>query len=351
MNKPVGVVGSGSFGITIAKLLSENRDVILYSRRQKVIDSINNDHFYLNTELNSNIVATKDMQHLCKSCDLIFPVIPSSVFRSVASDLSPFLHPYHILIHCTKGLDVSNISEEDLASQSYTKKDVCTMSEVLLDETSVIRVGCMSGPNLAKELLAGLPAATVIASEFDEVIKLGQEALSSSKFTVFGSHDLKGAELAGAYKNIVALAAGIVKGMGYGKNMEALLITRGLHEMIDFGVSLGLSGQAFMGTAGIGDMIATATSEKSRNFTFGLRYASGESLKEILATSDEVIEGLRTLQIVHTLAQNENILLPITRSLYKVIFGRRNIKSAIDNLIKFQYGSDVNYSLEKIISK
>jgi glycerol-3-phosphate dehydrogenase (NAD(P)+) len=180
------------------------------------------------------------------------------------------------------------------------------------------------------------------------VIKLGQEALSSSKFTVFGSHDIKGAELAGAYKNIVALASGIIHGKGLGKNMEALLITRGLHEMIDFGIALGMSGQAFMGTAGIGDMIATATSEKSRNFTFGVRFAKGESLQQILDTSDEVIEGLHTLKIVSTLAKNQGIILPITRALHKVIFDGNDINAAIDYLIKFQYAKDVDYSLEKV---
>jgi glycerol-3-phosphate dehydrogenase (NAD(P)+) len=130
--------------------------------------------------------------------------------------------------------------------------------------------------------------------------------------------------------------------------MEALLITRGLHEMIDFGIALGMSGQAFMGTAGIGDMIATATSEKSRNFTFGVRFAKGESLQQILDTSDEVIEGLHTLKIVSTLAKNQGIILPITRALHKVIFDGNDINAAIDYLIKFQYAKDVDYSLEKV---
>ena len=118
--------------------------------------------------------------------------------------------------------------------------------------------------------------------------------------------------------------------------------------MIDFGMALGMSGQAFMGTAGIGDMIATATSDKSRNFTFGMRFAQGESLEKILATSDEVIEGLRTLKIVYTLANNEGIILPITKALHRVIFDGNDINAAIDYLIKFQYANDVDYGLEKL---
>ncbi len=347
MNSPVGVVGSGSFGVTISKLLSANRDVLLYTRRLDVANAINIDHNYLNTPLDHRVKATMDLEEVCSKCKLIFPVIPSSAFRGVIVDMSPFLYPYHILIHCTKGLDISNIKEVDFKALNFNRKNVNTMSEVILEETSVVRVGCMSGPNLAKELLAGLPAATVIASEYDEVIKLGQEVLSSKIFTVFGSHDIKGAELAGAYKNIVAVAAGIIKGLGYGKNMEALLITRGLKEMIEFGVKLGMSGQAFLGTAGIGDMIATATSESSRNYTFGMRFAKGETLDEILATSDEVVEGVRTLKIISTLAENDNIKLPITRALYKVIYEGFDVKSAIDYLIRFQYTNDVDFNIQR----
>lgn len=347
MDTTVGVVGSGSFGVTISKLLSSNRNVLLYTRRDDVMKAVNEDHHYMGTDLTNNVKATKSLEEVCNNCQLIFPVVPSKVFRKVMSDMSEFLHPFHILIHCTKGLDISNIDDDDFKSLTFDRKNVNTMSEVILQETSVVRVGCMSGPNLAKELLAGLPAATVIASEYDEVIKLGQEALGSKSFTVFGSHDIKGAELAGAYKNIVALAAGIIKGLGYGKNMEALLITRGLNEMIEFGVGLGMSGQAFLGTAGIGDMIATATSEKSRNFTFGMRFANGETLDQILDSSSEVVEGVRTLKIISTLASNDNIKLPITRALYKVIYENFDIKNAIEYLINFQYETDVDFNIQK----
>ena len=344
----VGVVGSGSFGVTISKLLSANKDVLLYTRKQEVYDAINKDHFYLNTPLSDRVRATLDIEKLCSQCSVIFPVIPSSSFREVMADMSQYLHPYHILIHCTKGLDISNISKEDFENLRFDRRRVNTMSEVMLEETSVVRVGCMSGPNLAKELLQGLPGATVIASEYEEVIRMGQECLSSSNFSVFGSFDIKGAELAGAYKNIVALASGIINGLGLGKNMEALLITRGLKEMIEFGMALGMSGQAFLGSAGIGDMIATATSQNSRNFTFGVRFAKGESLEDILATSEEVVEGVRTLKIIATLAKNDQIKLPITQALYKVIFEGFDIKNTIEYLIKMQYSNDVDFNIVRV---
>ena len=345
--KKVGVLGAGSFGTTVATLLAENVDVLLFTRREEVRSMINDQHYHLGTQLSANIMATSSIEHICSECELIFPVIPSSSFRSTMREFSEFLYPNHILIHGTKGLDTNFGTDDILSVGKIEKEDVATMSEVILQETSVIRVGCMSGPNLAKEILAGLPAACVIASEFDEVIKKGQEALSSKRFTTFGSHDLRGAELAGALKNIIALGSGILAGLGLGKNMEALLLTRGLREMIEFGMSLGVSGQAFLGTAGIGDLIATCTSDKSRNFTFGYRFGQGEKMEDIIKTSDEVVEGVRTLKIIHHLAKNARLFLPITHILYKVIYEGFDMRKAIDWLMNFSYSSDVDFLIQK----
>lgn len=343
----VAVIGAGSFGTTVATLLAENVDVLLFSRREEVKRAVNENHFHQGTNLSERIRATCDEREVCSDCELIFPVIPSSVFRSTMREFSQYLHPSHILIHGTKGLD-TNLGVEDIMKvEKINKKDVATMSEVILQETSVIRVGCMSGPNLAKEILAGLPAACVIASEFDEVIKKGQEVLSSRRFTTFGSHDLRGAELAGAMKNIIALGSGILAGLGLGKNMEALLLTRGLREMFEFGMSLGVSGEAFLGTAGIGDLIATCTSDKSRNFTFGYRFGRGEKMDEIIRTSDEVVEGVRTLKIIHQLAKNAGLFLPITNVLHKVIYEGFDMKKAINWLMNFSNVSDVDFLIQK----
>ncbi|MBC7885251.1 MAG: glycerol 3-phosphate dehydrogenase, partial [Saprospiraceae bacterium] len=215
--------------------------------------------------------------------------------------------------------------------------------EVIRQESNVIRVGCLSGPNLAKEILSGQPAATVIASDFDEVIKLGQTVLSSKKFFAFGSHDLKAAEIAGAFKNIIALASGILAGMGMGKNMQSLLITRGLREMIYFGNTMGTSGSAYLGMAGIGDLIATATSDDSRNYTFGKRLARGEDFNQIMATSTEVVEGVRTLKIINQLARNEKLNLPIVQLLHKVVYEGFDMQRALDILMNDAYAVDVDF--------
>ncbi|MFK7809903.1 MAG: NAD(P)H-dependent glycerol-3-phosphate dehydrogenase, partial [Saprospiraceae bacterium] len=285
--KTIGVIGAGSFGTTIANLLSINRRVILYTRQPALVEKINKEHRHFDLDLSKNIVATNDIEQVAKECHLIFLIVPSLNFRSMMKDLSPFLHPYHLLIHGTKGFDVTDISESELATKSFNRSNIHTMSEVIAQESSVVRIGCLSGPNLAKEIMAGQPAATVIASKFTEVIKKGRNALDSSRFHVFGTHDLLGAELAGALKNAIAIGSGILGGLGMGKNIQALLLTRGLMEMIYFGKSMGAKSTAFVGTAGIGDLIATATSRDSRNYSFGMRMAKGGSLETIQQTMPE----------------------------------------------------------------
>ena len=343
MRELVGVLGSGSFGVTISSLLAHNVDVLMYTRRPDVLEAVNTHHHHFGVDLADNIRATDDIKEVGKNCDVIFPVISSRGFRTVVRAISPYLKPSHILIHCTKGLDLTKINEEDFDNAFFTKNDVFTMSEVIRQESTVVRVGCMSGPNLAKEILAGQPAATVIASEFQEVIRKGQQILNSDHFFAFGSYDLIGAELAGAYKNIIAVASGMLGGLNMGKNIQALLITRGLREMIQFGMAMGTTSAAYLGTAGIGDLIATATSEDSRNYTFGRRLAQGESFDEIMRTSDEVVEGVRTLKIIYHLAKHENLKSPILNMLYRVIYQEYDLQAAIKFLMSYKYAPDVDW--------
>lgn len=343
MHKTVGVIGSGSFGMTVAKLLSENVKVLLFTRRDSVLEAINVRHHFKGVDTKGKITAVNDLKFIADQCKVIMPVVPSASFRKAIQALAPFVGPEHILIHATKGLDITTISERRLENETFTRKDVYSMSEVIVDETTVLRVGCMSGPNLAKEILDGQPAATVIASEFMEVIRIGQRILSSNLFTVFGSYDLRGAELAGAFKNIIAIGSGILDGLDLGKNMQAALITRGLREMIQFGSSMGADSRSFLGTAGIGDLIATATSDKSRNYSFGKQLASGESPEQILKNALEVVEGVNTLKIIHLLAEKEKLQLPITTMLYRAIYSGYDIKKAIRLLMTYNYAQDVDF--------
>ncbi len=344
--KKVGVIGAGSFGTAISNLLALNGvDVLLFSRRQAIIDKINVDRQHFGTTLSDHIELTNDVEKIAKECTLIFPIVPSRAFRETIKLIGPFLKPYHILIHGTKGFGLKDVKEEALLAKrvDITRVNVCTMSEVIRQESVVVRIGCLSGPNLASEILEGQPTATVIASQFSEVIKAGQAVLDSTQFHVFGSHEILGAELAGALKNIIALGSGILGGMGLGKNIQAMLITRGLTEMIRYGAAMGTESRPFLGTAGVGDLIATATSKDSRNYTFGFRIGQGETSEEIFASMPELAEGARTLKIARGLARHYKLHVPITEMLYNVVFEGFDKQRALYYLMKYPYSVDVDF--------
>jgi len=341
---PVGVLGAGSFGTAVANLLAENSDVLLFSRKTETVESINKTHFHQGVAVSPRVTAVSDLADLGRQCELIFPIVPSNSFRQMVQSMAPYLRPHHIVIHGTKGLDLHGVEEENIDHGfPLTRQHVRTMSEVILEETSVIRVGCLSGPNLSTEIMAGQPAATLVGSRFREVIQAGQMALNSNKFHVFGSYDILGAELAGALKNIVAVGSGMLGGLGLGRNIQSLLIARGLAEMIYFGKALGASSQAFVGVAGIGDLVATSTSTSSRNYTFGMRLAKGEKTADIRANMPELAEGVRTLHIAHQLARSYKLHVPITDMLYAVVFENYKIEKALEYLMTYPYSIDVDF--------
>lgn len=344
-NSCAGVVGSGSFGTAVSNLLAMNTDVLVYSRRKDLVETINKEHRHpwFNISLPERIKATSDLQELAEKCTLIFPIVTSEGFRPMMQSLSPYLRPYHILIHGTKGFDIKNMSEEELKQGKITRNSVRTMSEVIQEESVVVRIGCLSGPNLASEIMAGQPTATVIGSKFDEVVSVGKKVLSSRQFQVFGTYEILGAELAGALKNIIAIGSGILGGLGMGKNIQALLINRGLIEMIYFGKAFGTSAKPFVGTAGIGDLICTATSMSSRNYTFGYRLGQGESMQDILSTMPEIAEGVRTLKIAKHLADHLKLHVPITQMLYKAVHEQYDLSQAIEYLMRYPYYVDVDF--------
>jgi len=343
IEKPVGVIGAGSFGTTVAYLLSYNTDVLLFSRNEETVRNINENNTWNSISLSPRIKATSDIQQITETCDLIFPVVPSSNFTEMITSFAPYLKPYHIMVHGTKGFGLKGINESDLTTARIDRSNVRTMSEIIMEESCVIRIGCLSGPNLAKEILNGQPAAAVIASRFDEVRKIGHMALDSKVFAVFGSEDIIGAELAGALKNVIAVASGVLGGLNMGKNIQSMLITRGLREMIYIGRALGAEARAFLGTAGIGDLIATATSENSRNYSFGLRLAQGETVQDIINSQTELAEGVRTTKIVQQIASNYKVNIPIMTILYKVLYEDFKIENAIDVLMRFPYDMDVDF--------
>lgn len=341
--KVIGIIGAGNFGKAIANLIAKNFKVLIYSRKQEKADIINATHQIDGVTLHPNITATTSLPEVTEKCNTIFPIVPSRRFRQMMRDLGPFLTPSHFLIHATKGFALNGMHEEDIENTHISRKDISLMSEVIRQESSVVRIGCLSGPNLASEILAGKPAGTLVSSLYTEVTDEAKLLLSSEQFRVFISDDIIGTELSGALKNIIAILSGIIAGKDLGTNLQALVITKGLAEMIAFGKMMGAESKAFMGTAGIGDLIATAMSPDSRNYRFGYRLGKGESVEEINANNDELVEGLRTLIIVYHLSRSQKVHLPIIRVLFRIIYRNFTVEDAVKYLMAYPFDTDVDF--------
>jgi glycerol-3-phosphate dehydrogenase (NAD(P)+) len=343
-HRPVGVIGAGNFGSAVANLLAAQRKVLLYVRDEKVIRSIHDKKEHRSHKMHKNVEPTSDLAAVARQCDILFPIVPSSHFREMMRKLSPHLHPYHILIHGTKGLDITLPEGQNLEDcTKLNRSQVKTMSEVICEESVVVRVGCLAGPNLARELAANHPAATVIASHFDEVISAGKRLLRNDQFQVYGNKDLVGVELAGVLKNVIAIASGALSGMGYGENAKGLLISRGVVEMIYLGRALGGNTEAFLGLAGIGDLVTTCNSSLSRNFQVGFQLAKGKTLREIIENTDEIAEGIGTVQITKKCADHYKVRAPITSMLYKVLFENLTVNEALQYLMKYPLDVDIDF--------
>lgn len=339
---PVGVIGAGSFGAAIANLLAENGQVLLFERNVETRAMMNRDRKVRGFDLHPNIQMAESLEQVAASCYLIFPAVPSQYFKNMIIDFSPYLQPNHIMIHTTKGLHCEfDIDKAD--AKTIRLKDIKTMSELILQETGIVRVGSIAGPNLALELMDKQPAATVVASRFDEVIREGVAALKSDRFQVYGTRDILGIELTGVLKNYVALAAGAITGLGYGENARAMLITRGMAEMIYIGKALGADKRSFLGMAGIGDLIATCSSPKSRNFSVGYRIAKGEKLPDILTSLGEVAEGIRTLKIGKLIVDHTGVNAPLLQTIYKVIYEDLTMERAVKMLMRYPVSADGEY--------
>lgn len=342
--KPIGVIGIGSFGAAIANILAAKSSVLVYARSLEVVEEINTLHSARGKKLDHSIMASNSPEELCQRCEVLFFVVASSGFQDVIRTFSPFLFPYHLIIHGTKGLCLNLKPGETLETvKSVRREQLLTMSEVILEETVAVRVGCLAGPNLSKELAQGQPAATVIASKYNEVILEGQKLLRSDKFQVYGNSDIIGVELSGVLKNIIAIASGALAGLGLGENAKGLLISRGMVEMIHLANALGGSMKSIMGLAGIGDLVATCNSVHSRNYTVGFRLAKGETLDMILSDMEEVAEGINTVRIIKAFLETTDLRAPITENLYRVLFEDLEIEEALQFLMKYPFNVDVDF--------
>ncbi len=334
----VGVIGAGSFGTALANLISENCEkVLLYAKGDERVERIKSTRQSAGQSLKENIQVTGDLSIIASECPTIFPAIPSADFRSMIRKLAPYLRPYHIIIHGTKGLDYVD------DGSPLSRDKVKTMSEVIKEETTVVRVGCVAGPNLAREIAEQKPAATVVASQFDEVVEKGQKLLRNDRFLVYGGKDLIGTELCGILKNIIAVGAGLLHGLKMGENAKALLISRGLVEMIHIGKAFGAEVKPFLGLAGVGDLIATCGSPLSRNFTVGSKLAEGKTIYDIMDSMEEVAEGVKTIEVIYKLSEIYKFKCVITEMLYKIIYQGLSIQEAQQLLMKLPFRQEVDF--------
>jgi glycerol-3-phosphate dehydrogenase (NAD(P)+) len=323
MTDTVSVIGAGSWGTTLAKILGDNgRRVLLWSRNADQCRAINRDHrnerYLPGFDLPKRIEATTDLQLACESTRLILLVVPSHGLRKVAFQMGDFLGGDQMIVHATKGIEIETGKR---------------MSQVIREETCVRKVGVLSGPNLARELAARKPAGTLIASPFDEVFLAAQEALHNSYFRAYAGHDVVGAEVGGAFKNIIAVAAGVADGLELGDNTKALLLTRGLNEMARLGDTMGGAVMTFGGMAGIGDLMCTCASSLSRNHQVGERLAAGQRRAQIEREMHMVAEGVKTTKAIHLYSRYKGLDLPIAEAVHQLLYSRRSVKRVIEELM------------------
>lgn len=322
------MIGGGSWGTTIAYLLSQNPDnrIKMWMRNAEAVASINstrlNPKYSGETDLTDRVSASTDLGEVVRSCPVHLVVVTSASARQVLHEMGNHLQGDQILIHCIKGFEHTTFKR---------------ISAIIHEETCCRKIGVLSGPNLAKEILMGHPSATVVASPFREVVSVAQHILRSPRFRVYGHHDVVGAEVAGALKNIIALAAGMSGGLGFQHNTQSLLLTRGLVEITRFGLRLGAQASTFRGLAGMGDLIATCSSNLSRNYQVGERIAKGESLEQVLSTMSYVAEGVPTTRSVYRMAQELEVDMPITTGVYHLLEGRLSPREAIESLMSRDY--------------
>ena len=324
MRVRIAVIGAGSWGTTVAHLCAHNTPTVLYARDPAVADAVNStseNHRYLpGCVLHPDLRATAEIGEAVGGADAVVMGVPSHGFRDTLRLLRPHVGDRTPVVSLTKGLE------------SRTRK---RMTEIVADELPGRPVGVLTGPNLAKEILAGQAAAAVLAmAPADAPVAEGlRDTLCANDFRVYTNTDIVGAEIAGATKNVIALAAGIADGLGSGDNTRAALITRGLAEVTRLGVALGGDPLTFAGLAGIGDIVATCVSAQSRNRHVGERLGRGEAIADIVASMDQVAEGVKSTPVVASLARSLGVDMPITEEVRAVIEDGRPAAAAYRALL------------------
>ncbi len=329
MKLKVGLLGGGSWGTTVASLTAKNAETIIWARNQKTVDEINTHHtnekYLPNAKLTSTLIASNSIKETVENADVIVLGIPSQNMRKVLEEAKQYIRPWVPIINLAKGLEIS------------TKM---RMTEIIEEIMPGHPAGVLTGPNLAKEIHFGNAAAAVIAMVDEKIAKKLQTVFSSGLFRVYTNTDVVGCELGGALKNIIAIATGMGDGANAGDNTRAAIVTRGLAELTRLGTAMGGKQRTFYGLAGMGDLVATCSSSKSRNHHVGFQLGRGKSLEEIISEMNEVAEGVKTAKVVRQLAKEYNVDMPISEEIYKVLYEGNKVNDAFKGLLRYEVGSE-----------
>ncbi|PRQ02900.1 Glycerol-3-phosphate dehydrogenase [Enhygromyxa salina] len=337
----VSVLGAGNWGTTIAHLIGSNGfPVTLWARNRELAAEIDERHqnsrYLPGLSLSDNIRATADLAAAVRDVPLLFLVVPSQAFRSVCEQLGELVRPSQLAVHATKGIELV----------TYKR-----MTQIVLEETCLRQIGVLSGPNIAREMVEGKPAGTVLASRFPRVIEVARAHLKSPQLRVYSNTDVVGVELGGTLKNIIAIAAGMATQMDLGENAKSLLITRGLSEIARLGVALGADPMTFSGLAGIGDLMVTCASPISRNHRVGAALARGLSLAEAIESLGMVAEGVKACKIAYELTTQLKIRSPLMHGVYRVVHEGLDPRAGLGELMAAAVQDDIDPTLVRAAAK
>ncbi len=327
--KQIAVLGGGSWGTTIAALMTRNAQVSLWARSDETVNEINtkksNSKYLSEIELPASLKATNDIAHAVETADLVVMAIPSQNFRYVLTQAKTKVPLNTPIISLTKGLELKSLQR---------------MTEIVAEVMPNHATGVLTGPNLALEIIEGRAAASVIAMKNPTLVKSIQPLFNNGLYRVYTNLDVVGCELGGVLKNIIAIAVGMGDGLGAGDNTRASLITRGLAEITRLGVAMGGEPATFSGLAGIGDLIATCTSPQSRNRHVGIQLAKGKTMEEIIGNMYMVAEGVQSAPAVKALAEQYQVEMPIVDDVYRVLTGETNARGIYKGLLRVQAGAE-----------
>ncbi len=321
--KNIAIIGSGSWGVALAIHLAKNGHKIkIWSYEKEEADLINNQKkckFLPNVEIPDNIECKLDYEEVIKGADLILQVTPSKFTRNIVRQYAKYVDvKKQPIIVCSKGIE---------------KETTLTLDEVILQEIPNARIGALSGPSHAEEVSIAVPTLLVIASEDEEVKNLVQDVFMNEYMRLYTSNDVKGVELGGALKNIIAFCSGVAAGIGFGDNTFAALITRGLVEIRKLGVALGGKEETFYGLSGLGDLIVTCLSEHSRNRKAGKLIGQGKTIEETKKEVGMTIESIDNIEVAKELSDKLNLEMPILNSVYDILYNNLDPKEAVKSLM------------------